>query len=361
MKYYLAEDWKLALKADPTEWLLETENPSVRFLTLRDLLDRPLYDPEMTDAKESIMHWEKVIRILNKQKPEGHWESAEEPYEPKYKATYWQIMILSMLSLDRSVEQVNNTCEYIFGFQHQDGGFTSIKEEGAHIKYKAIAKRMHKRGKTPPPFKEWAQEAIREGEMTCLTGNICKALIQMGYADDCRVHRALDWLVEVQNIDGGWLCPYWKAHIKDKHGCFMGTITPLDAFSELPSKYMTDYMRETIERGVEFLLMHRLYKADHHNYRIINESWLKLSFPSFFYDILRGLSVVTKLGYGEDHRLDDAYELLLQKQNQEGQWILESTPSGRMQTNIEPKGKPSKWITLNALKVIKRIYQSREH
>jgi len=59
-------------------------------------------------------------------------------------------------------------------------------------------------------------------------------------------------------------------------------------------------MEAAIEQGAEFLLMHRLFKADHHNFQVINESWLKLGFPQFFYDILRGLQVVTKLGYAED-------------------------------------------------------------
>lgn len=139
----------------------------------------------------------------------------------------------------------------------------------------------------------------------------------------------------------------------------MGTITPLDAFSEVPTELKAPEMITAIEKGVEFLLMHRLYKADHHGYRTINKSWLKLGFPWFFYDILRGLSVVTKLGYTRDERINDALEILLQKQNAEGKWILEDTPSGRMHTNLEPKGKPSKWITLQALKVIKRVYQDK--
>jgi len=184
------------------------------------------------------------------------------------------------------------------------------------------------------------------------------ALIRLGYADDPRVRKALDWLVKVQNQDGGWLCPYWKAHIRDKHSCFMGTITPLDAFSEVPLEHRTAEMKAAIQHSVEFLLMHRLFKADHHDFRVINESWLNLSFPTFFYDILRGLLVVTKLGYARDERIEDALEVLLKKQNSEGKWILESTPSGRMQTDLEKRGKPSKWLTLNALRVIKTVHRA---
>ncbi len=119
-------------------------------------------------------------------------------------------------------------------------------------------------------------------------------------------------------------------------------------------------MKNTIENGAEFLLVHRLFKADHHNYRVIKQSWLKLGFPWFYgYNILRGLDVLTKLGYAEDDRLSDAVQILLQKQQDDSTWILESTPVGRMQTNIEAKGKPSKWITLIALRVLKQLANAR--
>lgn len=349
--------WKSVLKADPVNWLLERENPSVRYFTLRDILDYSEKDPEVEEAKAAIKHYEKVSKIFSKQKPEGYWESPEHPYLPKYKSTYWQIIILGQLGLNKSDERVRKACEYIFRFQLEEGGFSEFREEGAKREYNWIKERALKWGKELPPFDIWAKEKIREYEMSCLTGNVAASLIRLGYAEDDRVKRALNWLVKIQNKDGGWLCPYWKAHIRDKHGCFMGTITPLDAFSELPSKDVTPKIETAIARGVEFLLMHRLFKADHHQFKVINDNWLKFGFPWFFYDILRVLSVVTKLGYIGDERVEDAFNILLQKQNQDGKWLLERTPSGRMQTNLEPKGKPSKWITLHALKVIKGMHQ----
>ncbi|MDI6904300.1 MAG: hypothetical protein QMD13_02240 [Candidatus Bathyarchaeia archaeon] len=91
-------------------------------------------------------------------------------------------------------------------------------------------------------------------------------------------------------------------------------------------------------------------------HKVIKQSWLKLGFPWFYgYNILRGLDVLTKLGYVKDERLNDAVEILLQKRQNNETWILESTPIGRMQTNIEAKGKPSKWITLLALRILKRL------
>lgn len=356
----MVRDWESAFEVAPVDWLLEEDNPSVHYFTLRDLLDLPRDSPELIEAREAVVVSKKVSRIFRKQRPGGFWESPARPYHPKYKATYWQLIILSLLGLDRGDERVRRTVEYIWRFQHEDGGFCSRKEEGARIEYEAVKARMERRGKSPPPFDEWAPGEIKESEMSCLTGNVCASLIRMGYAEDERVRKALDWLVEVQNEDGGWLCPYWRAHVRDKHGCFMGTITPLDAFAEYPVRLRTRAMKEAIVRGAEFLLMHRLYKADHHDFRVINESWLKLGFPKFSYDILRGLDVVTRLGYSEDGRIGDALGVVLDKQGEDGRWILESTLSGRMQTNLEQKGRPSKWITLNALRVLKRVSKARD-
>lgn len=352
----MPRDWKSALNGDPIDWLLESENPSVRYFTLKNILGLPEDNVEVAESKRAITESKTVSRIFRDQRPGGFWGSEAEPYNPKYKATYWQLIILSLMGLDRGDERVRRMVDYVWGFQHGDGGFCSKMEEGARVDYERMKARMEKRGKAPPPFEEWAPGEIRESEMSCLTGNVCASLIRMGYAEDPRVRRALQWLVDIQNRDGGWLCPYWKAHIRDKHGCFMGTITPLDALAECPEGLRTPEMREAADRGAEFLLMHRLYRADHHGFSVINESWLKLGFPQFFYDILRGLDVVTRLGYSGDERISDALGVLLGKQGGDGRWVLESTPSGRMHVNLERRGEPSKWVTLNALRVIKRVY-----
>ena len=81
----------------------------------------------------------------------------------------------------------------------------------------------------------------------------------------------------------------------------------------------------------------------------------KLHFPCLFYDILRGLDVVTRLGYEGDERIQDALEVIMSKQGQDGRWGLEKTP-GNMHTSFGTRGRPSKWVTLNAMRVLKRVY-----
>jgi hypothetical protein len=344
--------WKAVLSESPIGWLLEEENPPVRYFTLRDILDKSEHDPDVAEAKKRIGDSLLVKRIFERQEPEGYWEEPASPYLPKYRSSYWQIMILAQMGMDKTEARVRKACEYIFKFQLAEGGFSSYSPERGLEEYTAL----RRKGKKLPPPKEFVSSFIHEHQYSCLTGNMATALIRMGYQEDLRVKKALRWLVKIQNRDGGWLCPYWRAHIGDEHGCFYGTICSLEAFSMVKKESLTEEMKHTIERGAEFLLMHRLFKADHHGYRVINRNWLTLGFPMFYgYNILRGLDVVTRLGYNRDERLNDAVEALLQKRRKDGKWILESSPSGRMQANIESKGNPSKWITIIALRILKRL------
>jgi len=93
-------EWKKLLKADPTDWLLEEDNPSVRYYTLTEILDKPSSDNEIKEAKRQIMEIGPVPKILEKQNPLGHWEEPERFYTAKYKGTAWQLMILAELGTD---------------------------------------------------------------------------------------------------------------------------------------------------------------------------------------------------------------------------------------------------------------------
>jgi hypothetical protein len=357
----MTREWMSVFKVIPMEWLLDSNNPPVRYFAMRDLLDYKSNDSELMEAKNNLVRYEVTQRILSKQSSDGSWESPDGPYLPKYKSSYWQIMFLAMFGLDRNNQQVGRAVNHILRFQLQDGGFAIFTEEGAKKEYEYLSKRNLKHKKAYPQVHEWVPNRIREMELSCLTGNMTLALLRLGYSEHSAVKDALKWLVDIQNADGGWLCPYWGAHKNDKHGCFMGTIAPLDAFSETPKKLLDVRAKAAVEHGAEFLLMHRLYMADHHNFKPIKKQWLMLTLPEFFYNILRGLSVLTKSGYTRDTRIDDALEVIMSKRLSTGEWPLERDYAGTMYGIIEKKGRPSKWITLEVLRVLKRVIQARGH
>jgi hypothetical protein len=336
-------DWKSVLKAYPVDWLLEEANPSVRYFTLVDILDQPKTSREVKAAKDAIMKVGAVPKILAKQTDGGFWDSPERFYTAKYKGTIWQLIILAESGADETDERIRRACEFVLqnSQDHESGGFSmwvSTKTGGGR----------------------------HNGVIPCLTGNMVWSLIRLGYLGDPRVNRGIDWITSYQRFDDGvdsgpegW--PYEKAiNCFGKHSCHMGVVKSLKALAEIPAAKRSEGVTKAIRNGVDYLLKHHIHKRSHDLGRIAKPGWLRLGFPLMYQtDVLEILSLLTMLGY-RDNRMNESIDLVLSKQDAQGRWLLESTFNGRFHTNIEQKGKPSKWITLNALKSLKRYYSSVE-
>ena len=133
-------DWKSKLKADQTNWLLEEDNPSVRYFALVDLLEKSKEDPEVLKVKAEIMQKGVVPEILAKQKEEGYWEEAEIFYTAKYRGTVWQILILAQLGADGKDSRIKRACEVLLEKtqDRESNGFSvwiSTKTGGGQVQW----------------------------------------------------------------------------------------------------------------------------------------------------------------------------------------------------------------------------------
>ena len=330
------------LKGNLIPWLLEENNPSVRYFTLLELLGKTNNDPEVIDAKNDILKKGLVPAILSKQKKEGYWQNPDQFYSYKYKGTVWQLIILAELGVNKEDDvRIKNACEFILKYsqERESHGFSIYHSTRAG-------------GGRPG------------GVIPCLTGNMVYSLIRLNYLEDERVHRAIGWITTYQRFDDripvppvGW--PYDISYACwGKHSCHMGIVKALKALAEIPADHRNREVSNTIERAAEYLLKHHIYKKSHSLTKIAKPGWLRLGFPLMYQDdILEILEILTRLGY-HDKRMQDAVDILLSKQDELGRWKLENTYNGRFQVDIEKKGEPSKWVTLNALKVLKRYYDS---
>jgi hypothetical protein len=334
-------NWELFLKKDVINWLLEKENPSVRFYTLTELLEKKLDGPEVNEAKEQIMKIGVIPKILSKQNPKGYWGIAKDFYiRSKYKGTVWTLILLAELGADGTDKRVKNTCEFILN--------NSQNQKSGGFSYESASSGGGAASKVFP----------------CLTGNMVWSLIRLGYIDDLRIQNGIKWIIDYQRFDDGkqdlsddW--PYKRyAGCFGKHSCHMGAIKSLKALAEIPENKRNKEINNKIEQVVEYVLMHHIYKKSHNLSKVSIPSWLQLGFPHMYQcDILEILDILTRLGY-HDKRMQDAVDIVISKQNSNGKWVLERTFNGRFQVDIERKNKQSKWITLNALKVLKRIYNN---
>jgi hypothetical protein len=334
--------WISRLKSDPTDWLLEKDNPSMRYFTLRDILEKPEHDDEVKEAKRGIMEIGVVPAILVKQRKEGCWDEPERFYTAKYKGTVWQLLILAELGANGKNDHVRKACEFILE-NSQD------KESGGFAHSASIKKGGGRHSEVIP----------------CLRGNMVFSLIRLGYLDDKRVQEGIKWITSYQRFDDGeqaslkgWPYDRLKSGCFSKHTCHMGAVKALKALAEIPKQKRTNDVKKTIEQGAEYLLIHHIYKKSHDLNKFCKPGWLKFGFPLMYQDdALEILGILTHLGYN-DKRMQDAVDIVISKQDDRGRWMLENTFNGRYQVNIEQKGKPSKWITLHALRTLKQFYQN---
>ncbi len=128
----------------------------------------------------------------------------------------------------------------------------------------------------------------------------------------------------------------------------------LRALVHVPAKWQSARTDKAIKQAVEFFLSRDLSKADYPYTGRISGEWFKFGFPlSYTSDVLETLMVLSEAGYARDPRLAPAIDLVLSKRDADGRWALRHSLNGKMWIDIEKRGKPSKWITLRALRVLK--------
>lgn len=309
------------------DWLLEEEQPSVRYRALRELCGRTENDSEVRESLRRIPREGWAAEILERRQPGGFWEDERRVYQPKYLSTNWMLLVLSELGLTREEETVRKSCEFWMGRSHAtDGGFAIEGGTRSHL---------------------------------CYVGNMTRALIRFGYGDDRRVRQALDWLVRAASPLGGWSC--WGT------GRNLDSWEGLSAFAAYPRSRWTPEMREVVDKGCEFYLQRELHRQGDRY-----EPWFRFHFPvHYYYDLLVGLDLLTALGHADDRRLGFALGVLRKKRRPDGRWDLDAlhpdaegavaawwekhpkqrpTPFG-----LETPGRPSKLLTLTASRVLARV------
>jgi hypothetical protein len=323
----------LKSNSSAVNWLLEENQPAVKYLALIELLGRSEKDPEVKSAKKNITSVGWAKEILDKQLPSGCWYNEKSLFSPTFASTFWMLLILSDLGLTKEEPRIDKACQlWMERNATKDGGFSQSGKSGGHL---------------------------------CITGNAARALVKFGYEDHPKVRKAFEWIVENEAEKGGWSC--WNFG-KKRTGRTLDSWEPLSAFAVYPRQKWTRSMKLACERGAEFFLERELHKQGARW-----EQWYRFHYPvHYYYDLLVGLDFMTALGYSGDKRLGYAISLLKQKRRQDGRWNLEANrpeesaalaafrKAHPITTDLTPfvleqAGEPSKMITLTALKVLKRL------
>jgi hypothetical protein len=340
-------DWIERLNGDPLPWLLEPDavNPGVRYFALRDLLGRPADDRQVRSAQADVMVSGPVRAILDAQHPDGYWVKPGVGYAPKYTGTVWSIIFLAQFGADGSAPRVRDGCVYVLDHSRAPapyGGFTALMER------------------------------YPTGMVQCLAGNLCAALLDLGWLGDARFDEAMSWLTRsvtgegiasaekkdapVRYHRGGNSGPGFLCAANNQRPCAWGAVKTMLALSKIPKTARTPAVHAAIRTGIDFLLGSDPGLAAYPtpDDRPASRSWFQLGYPlGYVTDVLQNLEALTALGLGGDPHVTAALEWLLGQQDAQGRWKMTYSYNGKLWADVEQKGQPSKWVTLRALRVLK--------
>ncbi|MGD9143512.1 MAG: hypothetical protein PVG61_06680 [Dehalococcoidia bacterium] len=340
-----------ALNTNPTDWLLEPDDPGVRYLALRDIVEAN--EREIKAARTKAHREGPIAQILDNMNPEGYWIKPGNVYANKCRGTVWSI--ISLAELGASIEEdkrVRTACNYLVN--------NSLLKSG-----------------------QFSPRLIPSNMGLCLQGNMLLSLMDLGY-DENRLETAYEYtarivtgedvprkvnqdgLVPVEGEPGPfrylkYAGPRFACHTNKNMPCGWAGAKVMMAFSRLPVERKTSIIEKAIETGVDFFLNNDPSAAGFPGHRsgIPDERWWQFRFPSFWgADILQIAEAFTGLGYGADPRLTGTLDLIRSKQDEKRRWLLEYIDyAHKMWVKYGSKGKPNKWVTLRALRVLKRAAQ----
>ena len=309
------------------DWLLDSD-PAIRWQVMRDLLDAPESDWMAERAKVETTGW--GARLLAHQDQDGQWaggafvpagfESSEWKQRGQpWTATCFSLSQLREFGLDPTTERAKRTVELI----------------GANARW------------------DHASQPYWEGEVEeCINGRTVADGAYFGVDVSPIVAR----LVTERLADGGWNCERSNGSVRSS---FASTINVLEGLLEFErATGGSPESREARTSGEEYLFDRRLFRRLSTG-EPADERFLSFLHPNRWrYDVLRALdyfrSSAMLTGADPDPRLAEAIEHLRSKRTSEGTWLLDWTLPGRAWFDVnEGPGKPSFWVTLRAMRVLK--------
>jgi hypothetical protein len=346
------QDWKKLLKADPTDWLLEEDEPGVRYLALRDIVEAD--EKEIKAARRKAHRKGPIATILAEMSPEGYWIKPGNVYANKCRGTVWSIISLAELGATAEEDKrVGATCSYLLN--------QSLLKCG-----------------------QFSPRLIPSNMGLCLQGNMLLSLMDLGYRDS-RLNTAYEWmarrvtgegvptrvnpdgLAPAEGVPGPfrylkYIGPQFACRTNKNLPCGWAGVKVMMAFSRLPVERRTGLIKRAIETSIDFFLSTDPSTAGFpgHKTGVPDKRWWQFRFPSFWgADILQIAEAFTGLGYGRDPRLANTFDLILSKQDENGRWPLEYVDYHKMWVKYGSVNKPNKWVTLRALRVLKRAGEQK--
>ena len=299
------------------DWLLDSD-PAIRWQVMRDLTHAPADVVAAERSRVATEGW--GARLLELQAPDGLW--AGMAFSQERTDTFHVLELLRRLGLDPASEQAQRALGLVR--EHVTWG------DGAWW--------------NPP----WAESRYFEGEVEpCINGNVVSTGSYFGVDMGPLVER----LLGEQLPDGGWNCEVENGATVSS---LATTINVLEGLLEHERSTGGDERAaDARRRGEAYLLERRLFRRKSTG-EVIDPTWVQFSFPTWWhYDVLRGLDYLRDAGIEPDDRMAEAVGIVEGNRDADGRWPLQNPHGGESYLELdEGEGKPSRWNTLHALRVL---------
>ncbi|CAN5168715.1 hypothetical protein BH18ACT5_BH18ACT5_01760 [soil metagenome] len=365
-------------------WLLDSD-PSIRWQVMRDLTNEPEEMVAKERARVATEGW--GARLLALQGPDGQWGKDALPASSQ--APWGEgLSDVGTRKLLRELHGVS--LDELAGFLEFDSTTISNWENGrpdpedAHIdKYRSVLDWMRNSiGTLKPEWTSttWTLQLLRDMGLDPASDEARRAIAPVrehskwdhdgqdyfaGEVEPCingkavalgsyfgeDVQGIVDRLLSEQLSDGGWNC---EAERGSTRSSFNSTISVLDGLLEYErATGSSTEVTAARERGEEYLLERQMFRRQSTG-EVVDPDWTLFSFPTLWhYDVLWGLDYLRSAGVEADERVSEAVELVRTKQGEDGRWLLEHSHPGRVHFEMEEgDGKPSRWNTLRAMRVL---------
>jgi hypothetical protein len=312
-------------------WLLDSD-PSIRWQVLRDLTDAP--EDELAAERARVATEGAGARLLALQAADGSWAGAA--WNRGWNSTMHVLTLLRELGLDPLSEEASRAVGLVRNRVRWAG-------------WVLVGDRVTWQGETTPGNRFFVGEIE-----PCINGQVAACGAYFGQD----VGGIVDRLLAEQLADGGWNCEVENGSTRSS---FNTTICVLEALLEY-ERAIGGRPEVTKARllGQEYLLERRLFRRRSTGEVIERDRksgtpWTRFAFPTWWhYDVLRGLDYLRSAGVTPDERMAEAIELVASKPDGNGRWALETRYPGAMPVEMDDgEGRPSRWNTLRALRVLR--------
>ncbi len=301
-------------------WLLDAD-PSIRWQVMRDLTDAP--EEEVAAERARVATEGAGARLLVLQAPDGRWGGAA--FNHGWDSTMHVLTLLREMGLDPASAEAQRAVGL--------------------VRDRVVWPGWGPQGTDNPFF-------VGEVE-PCINGQVAASGAYFGQD----VRGLIDRLLGEQLADGGWNCEAENGSVRSS---FNTTICVLEALLEYEQASAgSPAVTAARLRGQEYLLERRLFRRKSTGEVIERDRkddtvWTRFAFPTWWhYDVLRGLDYLRRAGVEPDERVAEAIDLVASKRGDDGRWLLDTQYPGKMPVEMdEGAGKPSRWITLRALRVL---------